>query len=394
MSPDRQSPAGLRDVARPTRPAWAEIDLDAIRENVRALRALLRPPARLMAVVKGDGYGHGAVEVARTSLDAGAEVLGVGTVDEGVELRRAGVTAPTLVLAYTPPRDAGRAVEHDLSVTVFQAEVARALSHAAGRHGRRARVHLKVDTGMGRIGVAPGDAAALAREISALPGVVLEGCFTHFATADEPDLGPARAQLEAFRTALEDIGRVGIRIAVRHAANSAATLALPDAHLDLVRVGIATYGIAPAPHLAGCVRLRPAMRLCAQVAHAKRVAAGTPIGYGHAYRTARETTIATIPLGYADGYPRVAAGCVMIGGRRHPIAGRVSMDQLMVDAGDAPVRAGDEVELWGQGIRIEEVADSARTISYEVLVRLGRRVPRVFVASGRVWAVRTMLDDG
>ena len=393
MSPERQSAAGVRGVVRPARPAWAEIDLDAIRDNVRALGALLRRPARLLAVVKGDGYGHGAVEAARAALEAGAQVLGIATVDEGVQLRRAGLRAPSLVLGYTPPDDALRAVEHDLALTVFQSEVARALSQAAAHSGRRARAHLKVDTGMGRLGVAPQEAVALAREISALAGVTLDGCFTHFATADEQDLAPAQAQLETFRTVLRDLDRAGIAPGMRHAANSAATLALPDSHLDLVRVGIAMYGIAPAPHLAGRIRLRPAMRLCARVAHVKRIAPGTSIGYGRVYRAARETTIATVPLGYADGYPRVATGHVMLRGQRAPIAGRVSMDQLMVDAGDVPVRVGDDVELWGPAVGVEEVAEAARTISYEVLVRLGRRVPRVFMASGRMIAVRTMLDD-
>jgi alanine racemase len=394
MSRERPSPAGIRRVVRPARPAWAEIDLDAIRENVRALRAALSEPTRLLAAVKADGYGHGAVETARAALQAGAQYLGVATVDEGVELRRAGVDAPVLILGYTPPDDAGRAVDHDLAVTVFHAEVARALSQAAARRGRAARVHVKVDTGMGRIGVAPSDAVALAREVSGLAGVTLEGCFTHFATADEVDLGPDRAQLEMFRTVLGEIERAGIAVGIRHAANSAAVLALPDAHLDLVRVGIALYGIAPAPHLAGRVPLRPAMRLCARVAHTKLVGAGTPIGYGHTYRTARATTIVTIPVGYADGYPRSATqgAQVVIRGGRLPVAGRISMDQLMVDAGDIPVHVGDDVELWGPALAVDEVAKAAGTISYEVLARVGRRVPRVFIESGHVRAVRTMLD--
>ncbi len=394
VSREHTSPAGIRQVARPARPAWAEIDLDAIRENVRALRAALSKPTRLLAVVKADGYGHGAVETARAALDAGAEYLGVATLDEGVELRRAGVGKPVLVLGFTPPDDAERAVDNDLAVTIFQADVARALSQAAARRGRAARVHMKVDTGMGRLGVAPSDAVSLAKEISGLAGVTLEGCFTHFATADEADLGPMRAQLEMFRSVLGEISRAGIAVGVRHAANSGAVLALQDAHLDLVRIGIALYGIAPAPHLAGRIPLRPAMRLCARVAHTKRVGAGTPIGYGRTYVTARPTTIATIPLGYADGYPRSAArgAQVVIRGGRLPVAGRISMDHLMVDAGDVPVQVGDEVELWGLALPVDEVARAAGTISYEVLARLGRRVPRVFVESGRVRAVRTMLD--
>lgn len=381
---------------RSARPAWAEIDLDAIRANVRALMAILSPGTRFMAVVKADAYGHGAAEVARAAVDAGAWGVGVATADEGVLLRKAGLTAPVLLLGPTPPGEAATAVEHDLAVTVFQAEVARALSEAAGRTGRRARIHVKIDTGMGRIGVAPRDAVALARSLHALSHVAVEGCFTHLATADDVDLASAHAQLAAFRTVLEEMGRAGVAVGIRHAANSAAVLALPDSHFDLVRCGIAVYGVAPAPHLHGRVRLRPAMRLRARIVHAKRVDAGTPIGYGHAYRTPRPATIVTVPVGYADGYPRLAgeSGRVVIGGHRFPIAGRISMDQLTVDAGDTPMTIGDEVELWGDALPVEDVADAAQTISYEVLAGVSPRVPRVFVEGGRVRAVRTLLDAG
>ncbi len=381
---------------RPGRPAWAEIDLDAIRDNVRALMSILSPGTRFMAVVKADAYGHGAVEVARAAVKARAWGLGVATTDEGVQLRQAGITAPILLLGPTPPEEASRVVEHDLSAAVFQAEVAEALSEAAARSGHRARIHLKIDTGMGRIGMAPRDAVALARSICALPHIVVEGCFTHLATADEVDLAPAQAQLAAFRAVLDELDRAGIATGMRHAANSAAALALPESHFDLVRCGIAVYGVTPAPHLRGRVRLRPAMHLCARIVHVKRVDAGTPIGYGHAYKAPRATTILTVPVGYADGYPRLAGrgGHVVINGRRHPIAGRISMDQLTVDAGGMPVRVGGVVELWGDALLVEEVADLAQTISYEVLARLSPRVPRVFMEGGRVRAVRTLLDAG
>jgi len=300
-----------------------------------------------------------------------------------------------LILGPTLPDDAARAVHFDLAVTVFQMDTARALSQAACRSDRRARVHFKVDTGMGRIGVTPQEAAAMARELSALPGVEFEGCFTHFATADEIDLAPARAQFESFRAVLREMEQAGVRVQLRHAANSAAVLALPESHLDLVRVGIAMYGVTPGPHLAGGIRLRPAMRLCGRIVHAKRVPPETPIGYGYAYRTSRWATIATIPVGYADGYPRLAGGGghLLIGGHRVPIAGRVAMDQMMVDAGEMPVRAGDEVELWGPGLAVDEVAKAAQTISYEVLAGLGRRVPRVYLRGGQVCAVHTLLDQ-
>ncbi len=385
-----------RAPAGPTRWAWAEIDLGAVRDNVRALLALLRPPTRLLAVVKADAYGHGAAPVARVAVEAGAWGLGVATTDEGVQLRRAGIDSPILLLGHTPPEDADVAVAHALSVTVFQLDVAQALSRAAARAGRTVRVHVKIDTGMGRIGVSPVDAPSLIREVRALGGVVLEGCFTHLATADEPDLEPARAQLDAFQRALRPLEEGGVPLGLRHAANSAAILALPEAHLDLVRSGIALYGIPPTPHLGGRIGFRRAMRFRARVTHAKRVLPGTPIGYGRTYRAERATTIATIPVGYADGYPRLLGGVgeVALRGRRLPIAGRVSMDQCTFDAGDAAVRVGDEVELWGDAVPVEEVAERAQTIAYEVLSGLGRRVPRVFVEDGRVIGVQTLLTGG
>jgi alanine racemase len=390
LSPDR-----ARAPARTPLRVWAEIDLGAVRDNVRALRRLLREGTRLLAVVKADAYGHGAVAVAHAALDAGAAMLGVATIDEGIELRAAGIRAPILLLGYTPPEEAETVVAHDLAATVFQPETARALSAAGVRAGRAARVHLKIDTGMGRIGVAPSDALALARELSALGSVVLEGCCTHFATADELDLRPARAQLNTFLTVLRHLEDAGVPPGIRHAANSAAVLALPEAHLDMVRPGIALYGVPPAPHLAERVSLRPVMRLRARVSYVKRVQAGTPIGYGHEYRTERAATIATIPVGYGDGYPRLAGGrsCVVLGSRRLPVAGRVSMDQCTIDADDAAVRVGDEVELWGEGVRVEEVAAAAQTIAYEVLTGVSRRVPRVFVQDRQVVGLRTLLAD-
>ncbi len=280
-------------------------------------------------------------------------------------------------------------------VTVFNVEVGQALSRAASATGRSARAHLKVDTGMGRIGVAPHDAVALARALAALPGVVLEGCFTHFATAHEADLGPAHAQLQTFRAVLASLDASGIPVRWRHAANTAGVLALPDAQFDLVRCGVGMYGIPPAPHLAGRAAVSPVMGLYARIAHTRRVEAGTPIGYGAAYRTVLPSTIATIPVGYADGYPRLAeqGGCVVRHGRRLPIAGRISMDSLMVDAGTLPVRPGDTVELWGESLPVGEIAAAARTIPYELLARVSRRVPRVYMQDGRVRGVRTLLGE-
>lgn len=385
----------LRAPARVGRPAWAEIDLGAVRDNVRAMSTLLRKPAGVMAVVKADAYGHGAAMVAHAAVEAGARGLGVATLDEGVQLRRAGVSASILILGHITADEAETAAAYDLGVAVSQIDVARALGQAASRAGRRARVHLKVDTGMGRLGVAPGDAVRLARSLAALEGVVLEGCFTHFATADEPDLGFARSQLELFQRVLRGLEEAGVPAGLRHAANSAAAMALPESHLDLVRAGIALYGILPAPHLGGRISLRRVMRLRARVTFVKQVPAGATIGYGRAYRARRATTIATLPVGYADGYPRLLSerGAVSLRGRRVPIAGRVSMDQCTIDVGDTPVRVGDEVECWGDEVPVEDVAGWAQTIAYEILTGVGPRVPRVFVRDGQVVGTRTLNGD-
>ena len=395
-SRDRRGAAGTdpaRSPARPTRPAWAEIDLGAIADNVRAIAAALRKPAGVMAVVKADAYGHGAPLVARAVVDAGAASLGVATTEEGVQLRRAGIGVPILLLGYTPPEDAEIAVVHDLSVTVFQMDVARALSLAAGRIGRPAKIHLKIDTGMGRIGIARADAVAFAGGVRRLSGIVLEGCFTHFAAADDTDLASAKAQLDTFRAVLRQLDEAKIPVGLHHAANSAAVMVLPESHLDLVRPGIALYGIPPVPRLGNPIPLRRVMRLRARVSFVKRVPARTAIGYGHAYRAGRTTTIATIPVGYADGYPRLLSGRgeVSLGGRRLPIAGRISMDQCMVDAGETSIRVGDEVELWGDEVPVEDVAERAQTISYEILAGVSRRIPRVFVRDGQVIGIRTLL---
>ena len=375
------------------RAGWAEIDLDAIRHNVTVLREVLVSPARLMVVVKANAYGHGAVEVARAAAAAGAWGFGVATVDEGEELRRAGVREPVVLLDLTMPDEAGRILAYDLAAGVADLDAARALSAAGTASGGTARLHLKVDTGMGRAGCTAADAPSLARAMAALPGVVLEGAYTHFPAADDPDVEPTRGQLRVFAGVLAALRAAGITGMLRHAANSAGVLAMPEAHLDLVRCGIAVYGIAPAPHLRPRVPLRPAMRLCGRLVQTKRVPAGTAVGYGREYRALRETTIATVPLGYADGYPRAAwrLAAVMLRGHRVPVAGRVSMDQLAVDAGDLDVHKGDEAELWGPALPIEEVAAAAGTIPWELLVRVASRVPRVFVRDGAARAVRTLV---
>jgi alanine racemase len=352
----------------------AEVDLEAIRHNVRALQP---PSAELMAVVKADGYGHGDVPVARAALEAGATWLGVALVEEGLRLREAGIGAPILVLSEFPSGAERDATTAELTPTCFTEDGLRRLAETGWSGG----VHVKVDTGMHRVGLLPERAPAFCSAVRDA-GLGLEGVWTHFARSEELDAPTTAEQLKRFEETLDALNAAGHRPRYRHAANSGATIAHPDSHLDLVRVGIAMYGILPGPQLRGLVDLRPAMTLRSRVSAVKRVPAGEGISYGHRYRLERESTIATVPIGYADGYMRSLSnvGQVLIDGRRRPVAGNVTMDQLMVDCGDDPVHPGDEVVLFGaQGderILADEVAGWAGTIGYEVVTSVSARVPR------------------
>jgi alanine racemase len=374
------------------RPAWVDVDLDAVTHNVATLAALVAPSV-VCAVVKADGYGHGAVPVARAARAGGARVLAVALVAEGAELRRAGVTGPVLVLSQASPDELDDLVAHELDATVYTADGVHGLAEAAARTGagpaRAIGVHLKVDTGMHRVGVQPGEAAALAKAIEAEPALSLASVFTHCAVADEPENEFTAEQLRRYRLVLDELEAAGIGVPMRHAANTAAAIAHPASRLDLVRIGIGIYGLPPSPELAGRVELRPAMAVRAQVSHVKGVRAGEGISYGLRYRPPVDTTIATVPLGYADGVPRrlfETGGEVLVAGRRRPIAGTVTMDQILVDCGDAPVEVGDEVVLLGrQGdheITADEWAARLGTINYEVVCGIGPRVPRRYHREG------------
>jgi len=370
------------------RPVRAEIDLDAVRANVHALRTR-SSPAALLAVVKADGYGHGAVPVARAALEAGAAALGVALVEEGIELRDAGIDAPVLVLSEPVPEAAESVVSHRLTPVVYTLAGIDALAKAVADRGVRERlgVHLKVDTGMHRVGCAAEDAVGLAAQVVDRPELELAGVCTHLAVADEPENPYTREQLARFEAVLAGLRARHIPTGTVHAANTAGAIAWPDARYDLVRVGIGCYGIAPADALDGCVELRPAMSVTARVSHVKSVPAGERISYGLRYATAREARIATVPIGYADGVPRELAahgGTALVRGRRCAIAGTVTMDQLMLDVGDLPVDVGDEVVLIGrQGDEEITAADWAHalgTIPYTIVCGIGPRVPRVYKA--------------
>ncbi|RMD78448.1 MAG: alanine racemase [Chloroflexi bacterium] len=364
----------------PGRPTWVHLDLTAIADNVRALRHHAGVP--LMVVLKGDGYGHGAARVARAALAAGAEMVAVATVGEGRSLRAQGISAPILVLGYTPPWQVAEAIRLDLMVTLFDEDTAQALSAAALELGRSARVHIKVDTGMARLGLSPAAVGPFLHSLRDLPGIEPVGLYTHFARADEADPEPTKHQLQLLQTVLAEITAAGLRPPLVHAANSAATLRFPMTYFDMVRPGLACYGIAPSPVVPLLPGMHPALSFYSEVAQVREHPAGTPISYGGAYVTSRPSRIATIPVGYADGLRRSPAWReVLIRGRRAPIVGRICMDYAMVDVTDIPgVQRGDPVTIIGrQGeemIGVDEIAGWLGTISYEVLTGILPRVPR------------------
>jgi len=360
------------------RPTVVEVDLEAVRYNVRRLKP---PSAELMAVVKADAYGHGDVPVAKAALEAGATWLAVALVEEGVGLREAGIDAPILVLSELPPGAEEDALAHDLTPTVYTEGGIERLAKATAQGGLPVAVHVKLDTGMHRVGLWPPEAAPAFCRAAASAGLEVEGLWTHFASS-ESDEATTRLQLERLLAAAEAVRAEGLEPRLLHAANSAATLKYPETHLDLVRPGAALYGLAAGPGLAE--GLLPAMTLRSEVTLAKRLTAGERLSYGHRYELERDAWVATVPVGYEDGYPRLLSSRaeVLIGGRRHRVAGTVTMDQLLVDCGDDEVAPGDEVVLLGaQGderITAEELAELVGTIGYEIATAVSERVPREY----------------
>ncbi len=374
----------------PTVPhALVEIDLGAVRDNVAVLAAKAGPAAT-MAVVKADAYGHGLVPVARAAQAGGATWLGTAVLAEALALREAGLTGRILAWLAAPGEDYAAALAADVDVAAYAGWQLDEVAAAARSTGLPARVHLKADTGLTRGGVMPSDWPAVLDRAAALEaeGVVsVVGVWTHFAYADAPGHPTIAAQLDAFRDAADRAETAGLRPEVRHTANSAATLTLPDAHFDLVRPGLAVYGLSPVPDVAGAdeLGLRPAMRLTSQVALVKRVPAHQGVSYGHTYTTADDTRVALVPLGYADGVPRHASstGPVRVGGATFPVAGRVCMDQVVLDIGDAVVEPGDTAVLFSDGRggepTAQDWADAAGTISYEIVTRISPRLPRRYI---------------
>ena len=372
------TPPHVRGVGRPT-VAW--VNLNAIRKNVETIRSHLGPAVQIMAVVKADGYGHGAVPVARAALEAGADRLGVALAEEGATLRAAGIDAPILVMGVTAPGQIDLVVQERLEAVVFDAGTARWLSERARGSGLRVPVHLKIDTGMTRLGLPTSDEAAdLASAITGLAGLELAGLMSHLADADHEDPSFTERQYARFLEALHAIRRRGIEVPYRHLANSAGLFRFPGLQMDMVRSGLALYGLSPYP---GAPPLEPALSLTTEVVAMREAPAGVGVGYGHTFVTERPTRLAVVPVGYADGFRRGLSnqGAVLVGGRRVRVAGRVSMDQTVLALGpDVDAQVGDDVVLLGrQGdevITAEDWAGWLGTISYEVVTGLGARIPR------------------
>lgn len=376
----------------------AEIDLSAIAHNVHELRRLTNPAAGILAAVKANAYGHGAVETARQVLKSGVDMLGVARLEEGIELRKAGIDAPILIFGYTAPEMGNILISHDLTATVYSADTARLYASTAVKQGKKIKIHLKVDSGMGRLGFVPDglcksgatsntshNAFQEIVTISALSNLEIEGIYSHFATADSQNKAYAKRQFNIFLEFLEHLRQNGLEFPLKHAANSAALIEMPETHLDLVRPGIALYGLKPSSEAnPKNINLKPALSLKTGIIHLKKVPAGFNVSYGCTYTTDKTTTLATVPVGYADGYSRLLSsrGKMLVHGCRAPIVGRVCMDLTILDVGQIPqVKLEDEVVIIGsQGeerISAEEIATTLNTINYEIVSAISARVPRI-----------------
>jgi alanine racemase len=383
-----------REYAAPERRwAWVEIDREAIRYNLKRFRKHLGPDVKMLAVVKADGYGHGAAECARVALATGASVLGVASVDEGIELRRAGIAAPIIILAEPPIEAIPLVLQHQLIPSIYNMEFALALGETADSQGRVSPYHLKVDTGMNRVGVHHSDAGDFLRTIDFHRGLELQGVFTHFATADDVDTYEFKRQLERFEQALAIIRYMGVNPGIIHAANTSAAIRYRQSHYNMVRLGIGIYGLHPSDVTKQTLELRPAMSVKARVSFLKSVPMGEGVSYSHAYRSPGNVLIATLPIGYGDGLSRVLSNRmdVLIGGKRLPQVGNICMDMMMVEINQrssalnprTAVELGDEAVLIGRSgnevITLDDMAKMLSTINYELACRFGLRLDRVFV---------------
>ena len=380
---------------------YAEINLDAICQNVQNAMDKVGKDTKMMAIIKTDAYGHGAVPVAKALKEIGTYAFGVATVEEAVQLRRAGIESPILILGYVFPADYELLIENDIMHAVFQYETAKALSEKAASLSKTVKIHIKLDTGMGRIGMQPTEESlAEIEKIAALPNIEIDGIFTHFACADEADKTSCNRQKEKYLDFVQKLDACGILMAIKHMCRSAGIIEFSDNFLNMTRSGIMTYGLYPSEEVNKAnLKLHPALQLKSHVAFVKTVGKGFTVSYGSTYVTEKEkTVIATVPVGYGDGYPRALSnkGKVLIHGQYAPIVGRVCMDQFMVDVTDIPnVQQGDEVTLVGtdgdKRISVEEVADNAYSFNYEFCCGINKRVPRVYIRNGAVQEIKEFL---
>jgi len=381
--------------------AWAEVNLDCIEHNIKEIKRYVGKKTSVMAVVKADAYGHGVMQTAKTLLNNGADCLAVSMLDEALQLRNNGIEAPILVLSYTDPKRADEIVINNITQTIFSHDLAIALSDASERLGKRVKIHIKIDTGMTRVGFMPGYSAVKnVVQISQLPGLILEGLYTHFASADETDKTYTKMQFEKFTSIWNELNRIGIFIPIKHVANSAAIIDCPEMHLNMVRPGVILYGLYPSSDVnRAAINLKPAMTLKANVILVKAVEKNISISYGRIFTTKRESKIATLPIGYADGYSRTLSekARVLINGEYANVVGRICMDQCMIDVTDIKhnVLTGDEVVLFGaqkdKSISIEEISEKTGTINYETVCIIGKRIPRVYLSGGKISKIHNYL---
>ncbi|MDM5188327.1 alanine racemase [Bacillus sp. DX4.1] len=377
-----------------------EINLDAVKHNVREYKKRVNDKnIAMMAAVKANGYGHGAIEVAKSAIEAGVNQLAVAFVDEGIELREAGITVPILILGYTSVESAADAIQYDIMMTIYRIGDLKGIDQVAERLGKKARIQVKIDTGMSRIGLQEEEVVPFLEELKNMKHVEVEGMFTHYSTADEIDKTYTMMQTTLFEKAVNAAKELGIHIPFIHSSNSAGSMELSNTFQNMVRVGIGIYGMYPSREVDHTVvAMQPALSLKSKVAHIKHAKKGRGVSYGNTYVTSGEEWIATVPIGYADGYNRLLSskGHALINGIRVPVIGRVCMDQLMLDVTKAmPVQVGDEVIFYGkQGeeeITVEEIADMLGTINYEVTCMLDRRIPRVYKENGETVSVVNIL---
>lgn len=386
-----------------TRPVWAEINLDNLAHNIREVRKNTNSHSLVTAVVKANGYGHGSVGIANTLLDNGADRLAVAILTEAIELRQAGIKAVLMVLGYTPSSQFDKLLEYDLIQTVYNSQDAKILSDLAVEMGKKAIIHIKLDTGMSRIGFLPTpEAVDEILAISKLPNIYIEGIYTHFAKADERDKIHVRGQFQKFADMLALLEEKGLNIEIKHVSNSAAIIDLPEYNLDMVRAGIMIYGLYPSEQVdREKIKLKPVMSLKARIAHLKTVEKDTGISYGQIFKTKKRSKIATLPLGYADGFTRLLTekAQVYLSGKRVDVVGKICMDQCMIDVSELEdVKLGDEVIIFGYGQEgyphADELAEKIGTINYEIVCMVSRRIPRVYLSKGKIIGVKDyLLDD-